>query len=110
MRITTVELNALLRGLVQLRDATHRTRGFEVRPGLESRSGLCRRRPLPTRRGAPATALHAEQVSRSVELSTRETGGMALLRFEFTNPENPGRTAALPQPAARPRRRTRRLG
>jgi signal transduction histidine kinase/CheY-like chemotaxis protein len=85
--ITTVELNALLRGLVQLRDATHRTRGFEVRPAWSRDPVYVEGVRSQLEEALLQLLFHAEQVSRSVELSTRETGGMALLRFEFTNPE-----------------------
>jgi len=86
--IATIDLNSLLRGLLQLRDAVHRNRGFVVE------ADWCRE-PVYVE-GVRAQLeevmlqllFQAEQVSLRLGLSTRETGGLALLRFEFPNPDS----------------------
>jgi signal transduction histidine kinase len=85
--ITTIELNSLLRGLLHLRDSTHRTRGFEVRPAWSREPVFVEGVRAQLEEALLHLLFHAEQAGDWLHLSSRETGGVALLRFEFTNPE-----------------------
>ncbi len=86
--IATLDLNLLLRGLVQLRDSAHRTRGVEVRTEWNREPVYVEGVGAQLEEAMLQLLFHAEQTARRITLTTRETGGSALIRIEFANPES----------------------
>jgi signal transduction histidine kinase len=86
--IATLELNSLLRGLVHLRDSAHRTRGVEVQADWNREPVYVEGVRAQLEEAMLQLLFHAEQTAHRLTLATRETGGSALIRFEFANPES----------------------
>ena len=86
--IARLDLNSLLRGLLQLRDAVHRNRGFVVEPDWCREAVYVEGVRAQLEEVMLQLLFHAEQASLRLGLTIRETGGLALLRFEFPNPDN----------------------
>jgi signal transduction histidine kinase len=85
--ISTLELNGILRGLLQLRDSAHRTRGVEVRADWSREPIYLEGVRAQLEEAILQLLFHAEQTAHRFTLATRETGGSAFLRLEFANPE-----------------------
>ena len=86
--IATLDLNSLLRGLLQLRDAVHRNRGLVVEPDWCREAVYVEGVRAQLEEVMLQLLFHAEQASLRLGLTIRETGGLALLRFEFPNPDS----------------------
>jgi signal transduction histidine kinase len=86
--IATFDLNTLLRGLLQLRDSAHRTRGIEVQADWNREPVYVEGVPAQLEEAMLQLLFQAEQTAHRLTLVTREAGGSALIRFDFANPES----------------------
>lgn len=86
--IATFDINGLLRGLLQLRDSAHRTRGIEVQTDWNREPVHVEGVRAQLEEAMLQLLFQAEQTAHRLTIETRETGGAALVRFEFANPES----------------------
>jgi CheY-like chemotaxis protein len=86
--IATLELNGILRGLLHLRDAAHRTRGVEVTADWHREPVYVEGVRAQLEEAVLQLLFQAEQTARRLAVVTRETGGSAFVRIEFANPES----------------------